>query len=86
MDSFSPQSSAERDYLQKYFENVAIQGDQESKLLFSRDEGKHDAFSTSDIQTPGRKVVRLVAHHFPYEIDDVEQRQVSFGLSSRAWA
>ena len=86
MESYLPNSDAERDHLEKYFENISMNGDEDPKLFFARAEGKLNVLSSLGIHTPDREVVRMLAHRLPSEVYDVEQRTtvVFYGSTSRA--
>ena len=71
---YQPQGDAERDHLEKDFENIEMQGDEDPKLFFARAEGKLNVLSTLGIRKSDRDVVRILTRRLPSEVYDVEQR------------
>ena len=72
-----PQSDAKMDHLENEFENIAMQGDQDSKIIFSRAEGKLNVFFALNIRKSDREVVFILTRRLLQEVFDVEQRTSS---------
>ena len=74
MTSYQPRGDAARDHLEKHFDNIDMQGDEDLKLLFARVEGKLNILASLGILKSDREVVRLITRRLPPEFFDVEQR------------
>ena len=72
--SYQPRGDAERYHLEKDFDNIAMQEDEDPKLFFACAEGKLKVLASLGILKSDREVVRLIAHRLPFEFYDVEQR------------
>ena len=74
MNWYQPIGDAERDHLEKVFDNIAIQGDKDPKLFLDRVEGKLNVLASLGILKSNREVVRMSTRRLPSEFYDVEQR------------
>ena len=62
-----PQGDSERNDLEKEFENIAMQGDEDLQLFFARDDGKPNALSALGIHKSDREVVTILTRRLPPE-------------------
>ena len=74
MDWYQPQGDAERVQLEKEFENIGMQGDEDPKLLIPRAEGKLNVLSALGIRKSDHEVTRILTRRLPAEYYDAEQR------------
>ena len=85
--SYQQRVDAERDHLEKEFENMAMQGDEDPKLFLARAEKKQKESSVLSFFKSDRKVVRIFTRRLPHELYDLEQRTslVRPVLRDRIW-
>lgn len=68
------QGDAERGHLEKEYETIAMQGDEDPKLIFARAEEKPNALSALCIHQSDCEVTHLLTHRLPSEYYDAGQR------------
>ena len=84
MNWYQPIGDAERDHLEKYFKNIAMQAEEDPKLFFARVDGKLNVLALLGILKSDSEVVRLVNRRFSSEVYDLELRTVCFSPALHA--
>ena len=77
-DQLQGDADMPRGIIWRKFKNIAMQGDEDPRLFFSRAEGKPNVFSALGIQNSDGEVVHMLISRLPPEVYDVEQRNSLF--------